>query len=131
MSYDVHYYKVSAGTEVVHKDDAERYAKAEGQDLERILDVISSMDRVEYYVCKKGTFEVVSMFALTVLEDMHHGKLAAFLADFTFEEYRNLGELAKTRMWYLKRFCETYGLTKYQRSHHLSESRQLVITKEV
>lgn len=131
MSFDVYYYKVPEGTEVVHKDEAARYAKAEGQDLEKVLDVISSMDRCEYYVCKKGTFEVVSMFSLTVVDDMHHGRLAAFLADFTFKEYRDNKELAKTRMWYLKRFCETLGLKKYQRSRHLSESRQLVITKEV
>lgn len=131
MSFDVYYYKVSEGTEVVHKGEAARYAEAECQDLERVLDVTSSMDRCEYYVCKKGTLEVVSIFFLTVVDDMHHGRLAAFLADFTFKEYRDNKELIKTRMWYLKRFCETLGLKKYQRSRHLTESRQLVITKEV
>lgn len=131
MSYDVYFYKVSEGMQVVRRDEAERYAKAEGQNLETVLDVLESMDRMEFYVTREGTLDVVSMFAITMVDDMHHGRVAAFLADFTFSEYRNDTELNKLRMWYMKRFCETFGLKKYQRYRHISESRQMVITKEV
>lgn len=96
-------------------------------DYNRMYDVLHSLARVEYNIWD-GSKRPIGSFILTVQEDMHYGKVCVVAAHYMTKRSR---EANKLFMWYLKRFCDSYGCKYYQRSCHVSPNRQVMITKEV
>lgn len=126
----VEYHKRASETAIVEKDVVSHYCTVQSQNANRVTEVLESCPRVEYYVKdKEGT--TVAVFFLMHTLDMHHGPVAMFCADWVTPLLRGNREIHKLRMWYLKRFCQTFNVTKYQRSKHLSSNVQIQITKEV
>lgn len=126
----VEYHKRDADMDIVENDVMQRYCQVQSQSANRVSEVLESCPRVEYYV-KDREGNTVAVFFLMYTLDMHHGPVAMFCADWVLPLYRRNREIHKLRMWYLKRFCQTFGVTKYQRSKHLSSNVQVQITKEV
>ncbi len=89
--------------------------------------VLRSLPRVEYVIWNEAR-QPIGSFILSVQEDMHYGKVCVVAAHYMKQASREANELF---MWYLKRFCETFGCKYYQRSRHVSPNRQLIITKEI
>ncbi|WVX92109.1 host specificity protein A [Aeromonas phage phiA014S] len=129
-NYFVEYHKRSDGQAIVEYDTLETYCQIQGQPKQHVADVLTSCPRVEYYV-KDDSGKTVAVFFLMRTIDMHHGPVAMFCADWVHPMHRRNRQIHKLRMWYLKRFCETFGTKKYQRSRHLSPTVQIQITKEV
>lgn len=126
----VEYHKRSDSDDVVEKETLSAYCSIQGQRAHVVYEVLKSCPRVEYYV-KDREGNTVAVFFLIHTLDMHHGPVAMFCADWVAPLHRHTREIHKLRMWYLKRFCESFGVTKYQRSRHISDTRQIQITKEV
>lgn len=126
----VEYHKRSDGDAIVEGETLTKYCLIQGQNMDRVATVLESCPRVEYYVKDEGGLTVAVFFLMHTL-DMHHGPVAMFCADWVTPQHRHTREIHKLRMWYLKRFCETFGVTKYQRSRHISDTHQIQITKEV
>lgn len=135
--YYVEYHRMKERQHIVEQDTLRQYAgtlwhdpKSVDAQRNRTNDVISSCPRVEYYV-KDSEGKTVACFILMRTLDMHHGETALFCADWIHPAHRRKREIHELRKWYLKRFCTTFGLKKYQRSKHLSPTVQIQITKEV
>lgn len=126
----VEYHKRDSDTAIVEFNTLERYCWIQSQCIHSVSEVLESCPRVEYYV-KDREGDTVAVFFLMHTTDMHHGPVAMFCADWVVPKCRRNREIHKLRMWYLKRFCQTFGVTKYQRSRHLSSTHQIQITKEV
>lgn len=128
--YYVEYHRCKEGQPITEYTTLVTYCEIQSQNLSHVNEVLVSCPRVEYYV-KDSDGTTVAVFFLMRTLDMHHGPVAMFCADWTHPRYRRTREIHTLRMWYLKRFCQTYGLKKYQRSRHVSGSIQIQITKEV
>lgn len=128
--YFIEYHKRDADMAIVEDDALKTYCTIQGQHITNTREVLESCPRVEYYI-KDREGKTVGVFFLMYTLDMHHGNVAMFCADWVMPLYRKDRELHKLRMWYLKRFCSTFGLKKYQRSKHISPTVQVQITKEV
>lgn len=126
----VEYHKRSDGECVVEQDTLQLYSQIQSQHLSNTHEVLSSCPRVEYYI-KDSEGSTVGCFMLMHSLDMHHGPVAVFAAHWISPMHRRKPEIHRLVMWYLKRFCTTFGVTKYQRSRHLSPTVQIQITKEV
>ncbi|MGL5707882.1 MAG: hypothetical protein ACRDDF_06420 [Aeromonas sp.] len=129
-NYFVEYHKRSEDQGIVEYDTLETYCRIQCQPKQHVADVLTACPRVEYYV-KDDSGKTVAVFFLMRTIDMHHGPVAMFCADWVHPMHRRNRQIHKLRMWYLKRFCETFGTRKYQRSRHLSPTVQIQITKEV
>lgn len=126
----VEYHKRDSGFGIVEPDTMQTYCRVQCQNVVHVTEVLESCPRVEYYV-KDGEGKTVAVFFLMYSMDMHHGPVAMFCADWIHPMHRRNREIHKLRMWYLKRFCSTFNVKKYQRSKHLSPTVQIQITKEV
>lgn len=129
-NYYVEYHRCMACRPIVEQRTLAKYAEMEQQDANKMSEVLTSLDRNEYYIKNKQGVTIGSFF-LSAMLDAHHGKIAVMTAHWIAEEYRNEREIHRAILWYIKRFCQTLGLKKYQRTVNLSSSRQLLITKEV
>lgn len=129
MSYFIEYHRRKAGHSIVDQDALRLYCQVYQQLPHRVEGVLNCYDRVEYYI-RDAEGRTVGSFFLVACEDMHYGKIAVMSAHWVRPEARNR-KTHKLIMWYVKRFCQTHGLTHYQRTVNLSSSRQLLITKEV
>lgn len=128
-NFYIEYHRRKDGQGIVNYDALELYCKQYNQKNDKIVNVLSSFDRVEYYIYNKDG-EIQGSFFLTACEDMHHGKVAVLAAHW-IRPMARCKELHRLVMWYVKRFCATHGIRKYQRTINVSSSRQLLITKEV
>ena len=122
----------NAGQCIVESSTLGAYCHYEGiRSPTMIADILESHDRFEYYIKDSLTDRTIGSFFLTIMEDMHHGKMAILAAHWVALPYRNDIKIHREVMFYVKRFCDTFGVTKYQRTVNLSSYRQLLITKEV
>ena len=129
-NYYVEYHRRRACQPIVEQRTLANYAALEHQDANKVSEVLTSLDRCEYYI-KTTDGVTVGSFFLTSMMDAHHGKIAVLAAHWVDKPFRNEREIHRAILWYVKRFCTTLGLTKCQRTVNLSSSRQLLITKEV
>ena len=128
-NFYVEYHRRKDGQGIVNYDALDLYCELYNQKPAKVSNVLTSFDRVEYYIYNKDG-EILGSFFLTACEDMHHGKVAVLAAHWIRPKAR-CKELHRLVMWYVKRFCATHGIRKYQRTINVSSSRQLLITKEV
>ena len=126
----VEYHRRRACQPIVEQRTLAKYAEMEGTDANAVSEVLTSLDRCEYYI-KNHEGVTIGSFFLTSMLDAHHGKIAVLTAHWIADGFRNEREVHRAILWYVKRFCTTLGLRKYQRTVNLSSSRQLLITKEV
>lgn len=129
MSYFIEYHRRKANEAIVDYEALRAYCMIYNQTEQRVYDVLTTFARVEYYI-RDSEGQCLGAFFLTACEDMHHGNIAVMSAHWLKPQARNR-KVHKLVMWYVKRFCMTHGITKYQRTVNLSSSRQLLITKEV
>lgn len=128
--YFVEYHRQRACHPIVEQRTLAKYAEMERRDANAVSAVLTSFDRNEYYI-KTAEGVTIGSFFLTCQEDMHYGKIAVLAAHWIADTHRNDPAIHRLVLWYVKRFCKTLGLRKYQRTVNLSSSRQLLITKEV
>ncbi|UTQ78168.1 hypothetical protein [Aeromonas phage JELG-KS1] len=130
MSHYVEYSRRLAGLPIVEQDTLAKYAAMENVNADAMSEVLTNFDRNEYYI-KAACGSTIGSFFLTAMLDAHHGQIAVLTAHWIADPYRNNHKIHKLILWYVKQFCKTLGLRKYQRTVNLSSSRQLLITKEV
>lgn len=128
--YYVEYHRRDMDDAIVEETALQDYCDSEGQNLEHVREVLMSLPRVEYYIKVENGTTIGSFFLIANL-DMHHGQVAIMAANWVSRSWRGDREIQKLILWYVKRFCQTFGLRKYQRSKHVSDSIQIQITKEV
>ena len=128
--YFVEYHRQRACHPIVEQRTLANYAALEHCDANEVSKVLTSFDRNEYYI-KTPEGVTIGSFFLTAQCDMHHGNIAVLAAHWIDKPFRNDPAIHRLVVWYVKRFCKTLGLRKYQRTVNLSPSRQLLITKEV
>lgn len=128
--YFVEYHRQRACHPIVEQRTLANYAALEHHDANAVSEVLTSFDRNEYYI-KTAEGVTIGSFFLTAQTDMHFGKIAVLAAHWIDKPFRKDPAIHRLVVWYIKRFCKTLGLTKYQRTVNLSSSRQLLITKEV
>lgn len=126
----VEYHRQRACHPIVEQRTLVKYAESEQVDANVVSEILTGFERNEYYI-KATDGTTIGSFFLTTMLDAHQGKIAVLAAHWIDKPFRNDREIHKMILWYVKRFCETLGLRKYQRTVNLSSSRQLIITKEV
>lgn len=130
MAYFVEQHRRPEGSDIVHTSFLETYCETEGQQSELVDMLLTGFDRIEYYFRDREGRIVANMMLIIEL-DMHHGKVAMMLAHFVLPECRGDYSLHCLMMKYVRIFCRTFGIRKYQRSIHVSETEQRVITKTI
>lgn len=111
--------------EALHK-----YCLQESQDVERTKEVLEGLHRYEVYVYDQDGNVIACTYLVRYL-CMHHGDVIALAALWIDKSYRDAVSVQKAITREVVTVCKMFGITKYQRSKHLSKTKQLIITKEI
>lgn len=119
-----------AGHSVASRNIVNTYCESEGQDPALVRSILTTYDRVEIYVVDVAFYEDIALMSIGVFEDIHHGIVAATIANYIKPSYRGF-DVARMLHTAAMKWCKANGITKFQRSRHIDGNRQLIITKEV